>query len=119
VTRPKVKVQHLTDDMHQWLLNQPRGMLLMGYASLCQWCDHDWHAHTCKTCRCDSSRTRLDDTWRPRVGYQQSDQMRAICRDTGVDGWAVRYAVGIDRIGTRLPTPTKVKNCLYGRGVWS
>jgi hypothetical protein len=110
----KVTVQHLNDEMHQWLLDQPRAMLTSHMSCLCDWCGHDWHSAKCTLCRCDTARQRLDDTWRPGVTCEQADQIRLICRDTGCDGWAARYAVGVGVAGIR--DPARIRRMLYGKG---
>jgi hypothetical protein len=110
----KVALQHLDDEMHEWLLDQPHGMLTSHLTCSCDWCDHDWHSAGCGLCRCDNARRRRDDTWRPTVRYQQVDQIRSVCDDTGVDGWAARTAVGIARAG--IPDPARMKKLLYGKG---
>jgi hypothetical protein len=111
----KVTVQHLNDEMHQWLLDQPRAVLTSHMRCLCDWCGHDWHSAKCTAlCRCDTARQRLDDTWRPGVTCEQADQIRLVCWDTGCDGWAARYAVGVGVAGIR--DPARIRRLLYGKG---
>jgi hypothetical protein len=110
----KVTVQHLDDETHQWLLDRKPGAACFRYTNNCDWCAHDWHSAKCPMCRCDTARQRADDTWRPVVGYQMVDQVRLVCRDTGVDGWAAEFAVGVTRAG--IPDPVRMKKLLYGQG---
>jgi hypothetical protein len=114
----KATVQHLDDEMHEWLLDRKPSVIGFGsgfgYTSHCDWCAHDWHSAKCTTCRCDTARQRLDDTWRPAVNCRQADQVRLVCRDTGCDGWTAQFAVGTTRPG--IPDPVRMKKLLYGQG---
>lgn len=113
MTKPRVRIQRLTDEMHEWLLKQPRGMMHLGFSDKCGWCGHDWHTIKCNTCRCTNSRERLDDTWRPRLtapGHQ--DYARIISHDTGADGWAATAATGLIR--PNQINPSVIKKYLYG-----
>jgi hypothetical protein len=80
----KVRFPVVTDEMHEWLLANRQSLITSTFV-ICHWCDHDWHANRCHNCTCESSRSRPDDTWRPKLGYTTPDlvanetsQLRAI-----------------------------------------
>lgn len=60
-------------------------------------------------CRCDGSRQRLDDTWRPPLyrGHQDYTlgRVRQLAHDHGLDGWAARALVrnGMELVFRREP----------------
>lgn len=110
---PKVKLHHLTDGMHEYLL-QSRHTKLHFAASRCFWCNHDWHRGDCPVynkCHCDMARERLDDTWRPPLTHTPEDHIRRMCADTGVDGYTAKRCVGTIGVPSRA---TWIKNLLYG-----
>lgn len=112
--RPKVAVQHLDDEMHEWLLIQRQTKAYFDY-TLCDWCQHGWHAEACaRNCRCDTSRQRRDDTWRPPVTLLPTDMARRIGHDTGCDGYAAQFCTG--RRNYRRINSVTLRDLLYGKG---
>jgi hypothetical protein len=111
----KVRFPVVTDEMHEWLLANRQSLITSTFV-ICHWCDHDWHANRCHNCTCESSRSRPDDTWRPKLSYTTPDQARRIAHDTGLDGWSATACAGVT-IKPGTPSPGRLKNLVYGKGV--
>lgn len=77
-------------------------------ATACRWCGHAWHGTPCSTdasnksaCRCDSSFTCRDDSWRPRYGGSWVYRAERWMDVTGVDGYTAKWLTAVP--GTNMP----------------
>ena len=64
----------------------------------CRWCTHAWHGAGCESdknsssaCRCESSFTSRDDSWRPRYIDGWVYRAHRLMDRTGVDGYVAKW----------------------------
>lgn len=74
----------------------------------CRWCTHAWHGAGCTSdsdsstaCRCDSSFTSRDDSWRPRYVEGWVYRTHRLMDATGIDGYAAEWLTATP--GTNMP----------------
>lgn len=85
------------------------------YDLRCSWCPHPWHGVHCEedcACKCESSLTCRDDSWRPRLTQSNADRAAIVMHDTGCDGWVAKLASAYAVI-PGIPAPQRIKSHLY------
>jgi hypothetical protein len=73
-----------------------RPMLGVVTSDRCRWCGHVQHGFQCPgSCRCDSSFSSRDDSWRPpsTTSPATGNLVRELAHNCGVDGWTAQAAV--------------------------
>lgn len=69
--------------------------------AFCRWCGtktevHGEHGLPCdRGCRCESSHTSRDDSWRPSRDWTNRERVSEFMDQTGCDGWVAAIACGI------------------------